>query len=277
LEIGIIYGVAAAAAFGAGDFAGGFAARRMSGFTVAAGAYLVGLLVLLIPVAISQPPLPGLGALATAGAAGALGGIGLVSLYRGLSMGSMGIVTAISGVGSVGVPLVGGYVLGRAPVALSQWAGVLLAMAAIAAASGATRGGVRAAAVVLGSAAALFFGLWFMLLDLAASEGEAWTLVASRGAGLLLIGGIALGRHQFGGLRAAWPLVAASGLLDAAGNAGFVFARATLVVGAAAALAGLYPIVTMVLARIVLRETLPPLGLAAVGLAVMGIVLISLG
>jgi drug/metabolite transporter (DMT)-like permease len=47
--------------------------------------------------------------------------------------------------------------------------------------------------------------------------------------------------------------------------------------GIAAALSGLYPIVTMLLARLVLRESLPALGLAAVILAVLGIVLISLG
>jgi drug/metabolite transporter (DMT)-like permease len=277
LELGILYGIAAAAAFGSGDFTGGFATRRVSGITVAAGAYVVGFVLLLIPLVITRPPLPSAGALGIAAAAGALGGIGLVALYRGLAMGSMGIVTALSGIGSVGVPLLVGYAMGRAPVAIGQWVGVLLAMAAIGAASGATRRGVRAEAVVLGAAAAIFFGLWFLLLDVAAGEGEAWTLVASRGAGLLLIGGLALVRRRFGGLRAASPVVAATGLLDAGGNAGFVFARATLPVGVAAALAGLYPIVTMLLARLVLRERLPPLGLAAVVLAVAGVVLISLG
>jgi drug/metabolite transporter (DMT)-like permease len=180
-------------------------------------------------------------------------------------------------VGSVSVPLLIGSVIGRAPVAPGQWIGVLVAMAAIGAASGATRRGVNPQAVVLGAVAALFFGLWFLLLDLAADEGQIWSLVSSRAGATVLIGGAALARHRFGGLRTAWPIVGVAGTMDVAGNAAFVVARGTLPVGVAAALAGMYPIVTMLLARVVLREALPRVGVAAVLLAVLGIVLISLG
>jgi len=73
------------------------------------------------------------------------------------------------------------------------------------------------------------------------------------------------------------PLVILAGVLDVTGNAAFVAARGHVPVGIAAALAGLYPLVTMTLARLVHRETLPRLGIAAIGLAVGGIVLISAG
>jgi drug/metabolite transporter (DMT)-like permease len=56
-----------------------------------------------------------------------------------------------------------------------------------------------------------------------------------------------------------------------------VVATGMVPLGIAAALSGIYPIVTMLLARAVLHESLPPLGLAAVLTAVLGIVLISLG
>jgi drug/metabolite transporter (DMT)-like permease len=158
-----------------------------------------------------------------------------------------------------------------------QWLGIGLAVVAIAAASGATRAGVQRAAIAFGVAAAVGFGLWFLLLDVAAEGGEAWALVASRSASTILIGGIALLLRQFGGLRGAWPIVLVAGILDVTGNAAFVVARGLVPVGIAAALSGLYPIVTMLLARLVLRESLPALGLAAVILAVLGIVLISLG
>jgi drug/metabolite transporter (DMT)-like permease len=48
-------------------------------------------------------------------------------------------------------------------------------------------------------------------------------------------------------------------------------------IGLAAALTGLYPLVTMSLALVVLGERLPRLGLVGVGLALVGIVLISAG
>jgi drug/metabolite transporter (DMT)-like permease len=50
-----------------------------------------------------------------------------------------------------------------------------------------------------------------------------------------------------------------------------------MAVGLAAALIGLYPIVTMLLARFALGEHLPRLGQLGVALAVVGIVLISAG
>lgn len=273
----MFFGLGSAAAFGAGDFIGGLAARRVSGLTVAGGAQAVGLVVLLVVLAFVRPPLPSAGALAVAAVAGAFGGVGLAALYHGLSLGSMGVVTALSGMGSVGVPLLLGYAIGRAAVAPAQWVGVGLAIVAIGAASGATRQGVKREAVLLGLVAAICFGMWFLLLDLAAEEGELWTLVASRSAATILIGGAALARRQYYGAREAWPVIGLTGVLDVAGNAGFVLARGSLTVGVAAALAGMYPIVTMLLARAVLRESLPRLGLASVFLAVLGVVLISLG
>lgn len=47
--------------------------------------------------------------------------------------------------------------------------------------------------------------------------------------------------------------------------------------GLAAALIGIYPVVTLLLARVVVREHLSLLGMAGVGLALLAIVLISVG
>ena len=116
MELGVLFGLGSAAAFGAGDFSGGLASRRVSGLTVAGLAQAIGLVALLILAGHPPPRSPSTGAIAIAAAAGACGGIGLVALYAGLSLGSMGVVTALSGVGSVALPLLLGYALGRAPV-----------------------------------------------------------------------------------------------------------------------------------------------------------------
>jgi drug/metabolite transporter (DMT)-like permease len=279
VELGVLFGLGSAAAFGAGDFSGGLATRRVSGLTVAGLAQAIGLAALLVLLLILRPAPPGIGALGVAALAGICGGIGLVALYAGLSLGSMGVVAGLSGVGSVALPLVLGFLLGRAPVSPAQWVGVAVTMAAVAAASGATRHGVLPRAVGLGLAAAVAFGLWFLLLDLAAEESgsEMWTLVASRAAATLLIGGAAVVRARYAGLRSTWPVVGVAGVMDVAGNGGFVLAASSLPVGVAAALSGIYPVITMLLARVILRESLPQLGIAAVLLAVVGIAVISLG
>lgn len=277
MELGVILGLGSAVAFGGGDFAGGTAARRASAIVVAGGAQAVGfvLLAVLLWVAGAGPveaEAIGFGALA-----GLFGGVGLVALYRGLAMGGMGVVTAISGVGSVLIPLFVSVAIHRASIVPLQWIGIGCALAAAAAASGATLRGIRPAAIALAGVAAVGFGTWFVLLDLGARSDELWTLVASRGAATLVVGGLAVVRTRTGPARGVLPLVLLAGTLDVAGNTTFVLARGILPVGIAAALAGLYPLVTMILARVALGESLPRLGLLAVVLAVAGIVLISAG
>jgi drug/metabolite transporter (DMT)-like permease len=277
VEPGVLLGLGSAAAFGAGDFSGGFASRRVGVLTAAAGAQLAGLAVLLGILLAVRPTSPVLPSLVVAALAGVCGGLGLAALYRGLSRGSMGLVAALSGVGSVAIPVLVGAVLLGDGLSGRQLLGVAAAVAAGAMASGATRLGVNREALQMAAAAAVGFGLWFVLLDVAADDGELWALVASRTAAAVLLVSMALARRAGPAPRSAWPLIVAAGLLDVTGNAAFVLATGSVPVGIAAALSGLYPLVTMVLARVVLRDSLPSLGLAAVGVAVLGILLIGVG
>jgi drug/metabolite transporter (DMT)-like permease len=269
--------VGSAAAWGTGDFAGGLAARRAGGMLVTGGAQVVGFVLLLLAVLLLRPAPPDASTLALGAVGGIAGGLGLAALYRGLSIGAMGLVSAVSGVGGVLIPLAIGTLLLDAVIQPIQLAGVACALLAIAAASGATTRGVDREAVLLGLTAAVGFGLWFVFLDRAAEQDQLWALVASRGSASLVVGGSALLRGDRSRLREVVPLVALAGILDVAANGMVVLAFATIPVGIAAALSGTYPLATMILARTLLGEALPRLGLLAVALAVIGIVLISLG
>ncbi len=272
---GIAGGLLSALSFGAGDFAGAFAARRAGSLPVVAGAHGVGLLAVLVAVAIIRPPMPDAGGIGLGLAAGVAGAVGLAALYRGMSLGSMGLVTALAGAGSLAIPLVAGLLLG-AVIGPVQLAGVGCAAAAAAAGSGASRSEVGRAALVLAGIAAIGFGAWYVLIDLAARGGDPlWALVFSRGASSLLTAVAAIGRVD----RRRFPvrIVAVAGLFDMGGNALYVVARESLPVGLAAALVGMYPIVTMLLARVVIGERLPRLGQLGVALALLGVVLISIG
>jgi drug/metabolite transporter (DMT)-like permease len=272
---GIAAGVLSAISFGAGDFAGAVAARRAGALIVVAGAHSVGLIALLIGAVIVRPPLPEPSTMLVGLGAGVAGAIGLAALYRGMSLGSMGLVASLSGAGSLALPLVAGGLLGSR-IAPLQFAGVFCAAAAAAAAGGASRDEVGRRALALAAAAALGFGTWYVLLDLAARGGDPlWALVFSRGMSAALTVAIAAGRFD----RSRFParVVVAAGVLDVGGNALYVVARDLMPIGLAAALTGLYPIVTMLLARLVLGEHVPRLGQLGVALAMLGIVLISLG
>jgi drug/metabolite transporter (DMT)-like permease len=272
---GIAAGVLAAASFGAGDFAGAVAARRAGALVVVAGAHGVGLVALLIGAIIVRPPIDGVSVILIGLAAGVAGAVGLAALYRGMSLGSMGVVTALSGAGSLAFPLIAGAIL-NAPVTPIQLIGVACAAAAAVAAGGATRDPVGRQALVMAGLAAAGFGTWFVLLDLAARAGDPlWALVASRTSSAVLTAAVAARRFD----RRAFPfrLVVAAGLFDVGGNALYVLSRELVPIGLAAALTGLYPIGTMILARVILGERLTRLGRIGVGLALLGIVLISAG
>jgi drug/metabolite transporter (DMT)-like permease len=71
------------------------------------------------------------------------------------------------------------------------------------------------------------------------------------------------------------PLFALAGLGDLGGNAFFIFANALDALPVAVVLSSLYPVVTTVLAALVLHERLRPLQLLGIGLAVLAVVLIG--
>lgn len=271
---GALFGVASAAAFGLGDFSGALATRRSATLPVVAGAQLVGLLILLAVAVVLQPPLPDLAAAGVAVAAGLSGLVGLGALYRGMSLGSMGLVTSLSGSGALTVPLLVSAVTGAAMAPL-QVVGVLFAAGAAAAAGGASRGEVGRKALGMALLAALGFGGWYVLLDLAAERADPlWALVISRGAASIVAGLTTLTRRRE---RPPVKLVVLAGVGDIGGNAFYVLAGATLPVSLAAALSGMYPVFTVLLARVILGERLSRLAQLAVLLALIGIVLISAG
>ena len=274
---GVLLGLASALSFGIGDFAGGLASRRASGLAVAALGQLVGTVLLAASVLVARPGLPDSGSLAIGAAAGLSGAVGVAALYVAMAAGAMGLVASVSGAGAVTVPLLVSVFLLHQSVHPLQAVGVACAAAAILAASGASRGGGSRRALWLALLAALGFGLWYALLDRAAAGSGPWALFTSRlsGSSMLLV--IAALRGGLATLRASWRLAVVSGLADVGGNALYVGARALLALGLAAALSGIYPLFTMLLARVILRERLPRLGLAGVGFALIAIVLISAG
>ena len=274
---GVPAGILSALSFGAGDFAGAVAARRAGALVVVAGAHGIGLIALLLAALLIQPPFPDLEGILIGLAAGVAGAVGLAALYRGMSLGSMGLVTALSGAGSLAIPLLVGALLG-ADASPIQLAGVCFAAAAAMAASGASRDELGRQALLLAGLAAVAFGAWYVLIDLAARAGDPlWALVFSRAASAGLTALVAA--RRFAGGRGGFPvrIVAAAGLFDVGGNALYVVARDALPVSLAAALTGMYPVVTMLLARFVLGEHLPRLGQVGVALALFGVVLISIG
>jgi drug/metabolite transporter (DMT)-like permease len=282
LEVGVavVLALASAAVYGASDFLGGLASRRASVFGVVALSQGIGLVAVLglLPW-LGGPVTPAdLGWGAAAGAAGALG---LVVFFRTLARGTMSVIAPVTAVTAAAVPVLVGVLSGDV---IGPWtaAGIALALAAVVLVS--AEGGLsalrsaRPASLAPALAAGAAFGLFFVALDRTSTESGLTPLVTARLASLLLVVGIAaVGRQSLRVGRPALPLVALSGVGDMSANA--LFLLATQQDGPLAitgVLASLYPVSTVVLAQVLLRERLAAAQLTGLGTAVAAVVLITL-
>jgi drug/metabolite transporter (DMT)-like permease len=225
------------------------------------------------------------GYLPWAAAAGLAGLVGLVCFYAALAEGTMGVVSPIAALGVV-VPLVVGLVRGERP-GVVQLIGITLAVAGVVLASApelSGRAGTRP--LVLSVVAALGFGMALLLIAEGSRTSTLMTMVTMRVTSvtvLAVVVAVVLGRRRrtsAGGPRLARrdfaPLVLI-GLGDAGANLTFGLASTRGLVSVVAVLASLYPVVTVVLARIIHAERLGRLQAMGVAGALAGVVLIGAG
>jgi drug/metabolite transporter (DMT)-like permease len=278
--VAVILALTSAAVYGAADFLGGLASRKTSVFGVVALSQVVGLAALLALLPWLGGPVDGTD-LAWGVAAGVAGASGLVLFFRTLARGVMSVIAPVTAVTSAAVPVLVGL-LGGNRIGLWAAAGIALALAAVVLVS--AEGGMsalraaRPASLAPALAAGTAFGFFFVLLDRTSEDAGVTPLVAARMASVALVVVLALAtRQSLRVTRPALPLVALSGVGDMTANA--LFLLATQQEGQLAitgVLASLYPVSTVMLAQVLLRERLAGAQVAGLGTAVAAIVLITL-
>lgn len=276
-----------AAFYGAADFAGGFASRRASMFSVVTISQFTGLVSLLLLVPLLGPASPQTTDFAWGAASGIAGGVGVGLLYRALAIGTMGVVSPTTSVCAVVIPVLASLLRGeRLPWLVG--AGIVLAVVAI---------------VLLGQesahpdhpaprppqyglpsgmwhalASGVAIGVFFLFLANAKAQAGLWPLVAAKFAGVPCFAVIVLvTRSSFRpppGL--AW-LVVGGGVLDVLANVLYLLATRYGSLAVAVTLSSLYPASTVLLARVVLRERLSLLQLIGMIGALAAVVLIVRG
>jgi drug/metabolite transporter (DMT)-like permease len=246
----------ASLAWGTGDFLGGRAARVIHVLTVVAVSQLVGLVAVLCWALISSDAFPPAADVAPAAAAGVGGAIGLAALYRGMAIGAMGVVAPISALAPL-LPLVVGLAAGERPSAV-QLLGTGVALAGVAVLSsepGEQRR--RAAGTGLALVAAAGFGSYFVFLDAAADTSVPWAVTIARAtAATLAVAGALRVSASVRPPLPVLPALVAVGLADVGANVLFGLASTRGLLAVVSVLASLYPVVTVVLARVVLGERL---------------------
>ncbi len=261
--------------WGTADFLGGNLTRRLPVLAVALGSQLTGLVSVVALVAVTgadvSPAGRGWGV-----AAGVVGAGALAVFYLALAGGVMSLVAPVSATGAV-VPVVVAVAGGDAagPLALG---GMALAVAG-AAGCGLVPGRIVLTRRALGLAilAALGIGTFLALLQQAAQASSGLgAVLTARAAGATVLGSACLvlaGRPLRGLRRAGGALRLAMlvGLLDTGANALFSVASEDADGAALVAVLGsLYPLMTLVLARLALGERLVPVQALAAGAALTG-------
>ncbi len=268
-----------AALWGVGDFLGGLATRRLAVLAVLAISQAIGLVGIALWVLLAGDPFPGVTELLPAAAAGIAGLVGLGALYRGLAVGAMGIVAPISAASPV-VPLAVDAARGITPDVL-QWLGVALVLVGIVTLSRepSETGSQRfAAGAGLALVAALGFGSFVVGLDAGSDESAPWAVVAARSASVALaLGAILVTSTSLRAPRNMWPLLVGVGVFDTGANVSVAFATTKGAAGIVAVLSALYPVVTIVLARLVLAERLSRARRAGGVVALTGAALVAAG
>jgi drug/metabolite transporter (DMT)-like permease len=271
----ILLSLGASLAWGVADFVGPWQARALGTLRVLLWAQVAGLAAVGIAAALWANP-PDDWAVLLAVPAALSGTLGLYAYYRGMQTGMMSVVAPIAGA-SAAVPVVFGIATGDRPSGF-QLAGIACALVGVALAAQEHQAGERrvAAGVWLAVLAAIGFGFYFPPMH-AAGEADAWwaSLLFRTTALVLVVVAVAARRPnvRLGG-RPLW-IVAGVGVGDTLGNLLFAASSSHGLVSVTSVLASLYPVVTVSLAAIVLKEHVAGGQRLGVVLTLTGVALIA--
>ena len=272
----IALALGASLTWGFADFFGPLKGRTLGALRVLVYVQLGGLVVIGLIVAIRGKGPADLDALFAIPAA-ISGTLGLYAYYRGMAVGAMSIVAPIAGI-SAAVPVVFGIATGDRP-SLWQWFGIAAALGGVFLASREPgRGGKVVAGVGLALLAAIGFGGYFPPMHAAGSADFWWaSLIFRMTSASVILAAVAIRRPSLAVKPIQIPVLALIGIGDMLGNLLFAAASTSGLVSITSVLASLYPIVTVVLARLVLRERVARSQEAGIALTLAGVALISAG
>ena len=274
-----VLALGASLCWGVADFLGGLKSRTLPVLAVLALAQPIGLALVVVVVLAG-----GAGAFDArvlwALPAAVLGTIGIAAFYRGMAIGTISIVAPIAATGAV-IPVAFGIALGDRPSAV-QLAGFPLAIGGAALASRATGSSVdsgrMAAGVPWALVAAIGFGAYFVPMHEASDVDFLWAaLVFKLGVAAMLLAAYAAVRPRVRLARWDVAAIAAIAVFDSTANVLFAASSTFGLVSVVSVLASLYPVATVALAWLYLRERIEAVQRAGVALALAGVVLVSAG
>jgi drug/metabolite transporter (DMT)-like permease len=283
----VFVGLTSAITFGGADFLGGLASKKMPAITVTAIATLTGFVLLLIAVPFIggdwSPRTIVLGMIT-----GVSGAIAISLLYACLAIGPMSILSPLTAVVSAVVPVSVGLARGERlqPIGYLALGVALVAIVLVGFVpeKGAVRPALRGILMAVGSGTAI--GIFLIVMDLTPNNSGLVPLVLNRGVeSILMLGLVAIlalrtrkdaatlsvpkpRRSLADVLRGPVRIAIACGVVDVIANAGLLAALHIGELSIVSVLTALYPIGTIILAAIVLKERVAPVQYVGLALAI---------
>lgn len=280
----VFLGLAGALAYGAADFFGGVAARKISAVVVTAGVALVGL-VFIFAGSLLVDGVWSAEALFWGGLSGVTGAAAIGLLYACLARGPMSVLSPTTAFLSALLPVTWGLSTGGAT---SAWLYPALGLALVAVILVGIVPDQRAirpklTSLAMAVASGLLIGTFYVLIDQTPADSGLTPLVANRLSQtvilIVVIVGLVLWRRReptrpslFGGrgdLRGVIPIMVGAGLLDAIANVAVIIGLRVGDLAVVSVLTALYPAGTILLAAAVLRERVTKIQLTGLGLALV--------
>jgi drug/metabolite transporter (DMT)-like permease len=287
--LAVLLALSASVAWGASDFLGGLAARDVWLPLVLAGSQLAGVVAFAPVLLLQGRAMPSDSRLLLGLAAGVLAVATLGLVYVALRRGPAIVMAPIAALGAV-LPVLAG-IAGGDRIDVLIVAGFVCALGGAVAASwlpGEERPPRRQALVgaAVAGGAALGAGTVFTLID-AASRADAWWAVAAvraggavTAAGVLAVAVLLAARRQPPAMpprlsRRAALTIAAIGCTDVAADTAFANATRGGELSVVSVLASLYPVTTIALGVLALRERPARIQLAGAALACVGVAILA--
>jgi drug/metabolite transporter (DMT)-like permease len=295
LGVVVALGLGSALVYGASDFFGAFAARRIPLITATLVNYAIATVGILVAVLIAggawSPRAMAVGALC-----GVLAVFGLLAFYGVLAVGPMSLLSPVIALIQSVVPIAAAALTGQAlgPIA---WVAIgigILALLLLAPRRANGREHISVRGALLAVASGLLLGASLVVLDFAPRDSGVVPAVWEILTGLVVLAIVwlvlRLGPGRSAALaflqpgeeavrslsaRRAWLAVAASGLLTALADSFIVLDLHVGNLAIVSVLVALYPVLTVILAATVLKERMTRLQFVAVGLVIVASLLFT--
>jgi drug/metabolite transporter (DMT)-like permease len=273
----VVLGLASAIAWGAGDFGGGWTGRRAPVLGIAIVVDAIGIVLMVALAVVIGEPFPGPATLGLAALAGLLAVAGILGLYTGLAVGRMGVVAPVTGVIAATLPVVVGLVRLGWP-GTEVVVGIACAFLAVILVSRSSDPSGRPSGIEYAIVGGVGLGLFNIAVGAFPEHRVAWPLAVIKAGSLIpIVALVIVGRRPWRIPRPVVPPLLAVAGLDLAGNALYILATQAGRLDVAATLSSLYPVTTVVLAVIVLRERVTRSHLVGIVMAGLAIALIAGG